>query len=192
MPDDPAKLPRFPYIAALLCAACLGAAAWTWMRYSYCWPLSFADVNERENRWLGAWLEGAYAELTGPPVPFDRPGTWAHVLCDNPEAPAVAVTLVGEGSAQVVGQDARCEYRGRLFPAYELEDDISPSSQFPDRRQPLPIYLGLDTTRSRFTGASVAGLVVGAMGVFVLTVALRHWLGERRAWREKTEGITTG
>ena len=32
---------------------------------------------------------------------------------------------------------------------------------------------------SRFTGASIAGLVVGAMGVFVFTVALRHWLRER-------------
>ena len=45
----------------------------------------------------------------------------------------------------------------------------------------FPSYLSLDTTASRFHGASVAGLVVGAMGVFVFTVALRHWLGERRA-----------
>ncbi len=37
----------------------------------------------------------------------------------------------------------------------------------------------------RFTGASVAGLVVGAMGVLVVTVALRHWLGERRKFREE-------
>jgi hypothetical protein len=37
---------------------------------------------------------------------------------------------------------------------------------------------------SRFTGASVAGLVVGAMGAFVFAVALRHWLGERRRFRE--------
>jgi len=34
---------------------------------------------------------------------------------------------------------------------------------------------------SRFTGASIAGLVVGAMGVFVFSVALRHWLKERKA-----------
>ena len=39
----------------------------------------------------------------------------------------------------------------------------------------------LDTTASRFHGASIAGLVVGAMGVFVFTVALRHWLRERGA-----------
>lgn len=43
----------------------------------------------------------------------------------------------------------------------------------------------VDTTASRFTGASIAGLVVGAMGVFVFTVALRHWLRERRSFREE-------
>ena len=36
MPDDPAKQPRFPYVAALLCVACVGAAVWTWMRYPNC------------------------------------------------------------------------------------------------------------------------------------------------------------
>jgi len=30
-------------------------------------------------------------------------------------------------------------------------------------------------------------LVVGAMGVFVFTVALRHWLGERRKFREEAD-----
>jgi len=28
MSDDPARPPRFPWIAAALCAACVGAAAW--------------------------------------------------------------------------------------------------------------------------------------------------------------------
>ncbi|MHC4200191.1 MAG: hypothetical protein ACYSU0_09390 [Planctomycetota bacterium] len=44
----------------------------------------------------------------------------------------------------------------------------------------------VDTTRSRFTGASVAGLAVGAMGVFVFTAALRHWLDLRRSFRVET------
>ena len=34
---------------------------------------------------------------------------------------------------------------------------------------------------SRFHPASIAGLMVGAMGLFVLTLALGHWLRERRA-----------
>ena len=37
----------------------------------------------------------------------------------------------------------------------------------------------VNASAGRMHGASTAGLVVGAMGVFVFTVALRHWLGER-------------
>jgi hypothetical protein len=41
------------------------------------------------------------------------------------------------------------------------------------------------------TGASIAGLVVGVMGVFVFAAALRHWLNRRRAFRvEAAEGDT--
>ncbi len=47
------------------------------------------------------------------------------------------------------------------------------------------LYLVVDMTASRFHGASIAGLVVGAMGVFVVTVALRRWLAERRRFREE-------
>jgi len=47
------------------------------------------------------------------------------------------------------------------------------------------VHITIVTTASRFTGASIAGLVVGAMGVFVFTVALRHWLGERRKFEEE-------
>ena len=47
------------------------------------------------------------------------------------------------------------------------------------------VDISILTTASRFTGASIAGLVVGAMGVFVFTVALRHWLRERRKFREQ-------
>ncbi|MHC4200860.1 MAG: hypothetical protein ACYSU0_12785 [Planctomycetota bacterium] len=42
----------------------------------------------------------------------------------------------------------------------------------------------LDTTASRFTGASIAGLVVGAMGVFVFAAAFLHWRRQRRRHRD--------
>jgi hypothetical protein len=38
----------------------------------------------------------------------------------------------------------------------------------------------LDTTASRFHGASIAGLVVGAFGSFVFALYLRQWLQERK------------
>jgi hypothetical protein len=41
----------------------------------------------------------------------------------------------------------------------------------------------MDTLTSRFHPASIAGLVVGAMGAFVFAAALRHWLGERGRFR---------
>jgi hypothetical protein len=40
--------------------------------------------------------------------------------------------------------------------------------------------LSVDEGSGRLHGASVAGLVVGAMGVFVFVVALRHWLREKK------------
>ncbi|MHC4503898.1 MAG: hypothetical protein ACYTFI_11385 [Planctomycetota bacterium] len=111
--------------------------------------------------------------MTGAPIPFERPGVWSHVLYDNPEAPAVGVILLGEGNVPAVGEDAKCEYRGRLYPAYAEDKDI---------------YLGLDMRRSRLHPASIAGLVVGAMGVFVFGAALRHWLGERRRFADPGTG----
>ena len=38
----------------------------------------------------------------------------------------------------------------------------------------------LDTTASRFAPESVAGLVVGAWGLFIFGLYLRRWLAERR------------
>jgi hypothetical protein len=38
----------------------------------------------------------------------------------------------------------------------------------------------LDTTASRFHGASITGLAVGAMGVAVFVMYLRTWLRERK------------
>ncbi len=44
-----------------------------------------------------------------------------------------------------------------------------------------------DSRASRFHPASIAGLVVGAMGVFVFGAALKAWLRERKAYREVEE-----
>jgi hypothetical protein len=44
------------------------------------------------------------------------------------------------------------------------------------------IVLGaIDARRSRFHGASITGLAVGAMGVAVFVMYLRTWLRERKA-----------
>ncbi|MHC4249526.1 MAG: hypothetical protein ACYS9X_10410 [Planctomycetota bacterium] len=45
-----------------------------------------------------------------------------------------------------------------------------------------PVWAKVDTAASRFTGASIAGLVVGAMGCFIFGLYLRARLRERKAF----------
>ena len=47
--------------------------------------------------------------------------------------------------------------------------------------------LWIDTTASRFHSASIAGLVVGAMGCFIFGLYLRRWLRERKALASQPE-----
>jgi hypothetical protein len=42
--------------------------------------------------------------------------------------------------------------------------------------------LVLDTTASRFTGVSIAGIILGLTGVFAFAVVLSRWSEERMAW----------
>ena len=49
-----------------------------------------------------------------------------------------------------------------------------------------PLGVVVDTRSGRLTGAAVAGLVVGAMGVFIFGLYLRRWLLERRAHAGET------
>ena len=187
MRDDPPKPPRFPYVAALLCVACLGAAAWTWMRYSYCWDVTLLDTMGEHPRSVAGPLDGRYALIRGrvrrvvSGVPRTTRGpdslypvkTVAHLpwILDLD-------SLHGTISVRV-----RAPYKRRFERGSELV--------LLGRLRQTGGSLSLDKTASRFHGASVAGLVVGAMGVFVFTVALRHWLGERRKFREEARGHNT-
>ncbi len=68
---------------------------------------------------------------------------------------------------------------------------LDPTLYDEDNGEQSEVSVRIDTTASRFTGASVAGLAVGAMGLLVFTVALRHWLGERRKFPEEARGHNT-
>jgi hypothetical protein len=94
-------------------------AAWTWMRYSYCW--SFSRFEDHGPVWQqGRWPDGVFAE--------DRTSVLRR--------------------------------RGRVK---------------------ATVY-GCHLARgSRLHPASVSGLVVAAMGVFVFGLYLRRWAKERRA-----------
>ncbi len=200
---NPAKPPRFPFVAALLCAACLGAATWTWMRYSYAWSVTPEQLR-------GGDTTGHYLRMSaGVPRPmrFRTPSTepWVQPL-DGPRAERnFSVTGAGfyeKGYPELVRLH---DHSGAIFPRlfvlrrYPLATDYrlmyGVTTAFAGRAWNARIHAGgtawtedavvFDATVSRFHGASIAGLVVGAMGVFVFTVAFRHWLGERRKFREE-------
>ncbi len=184
MSDDPAKPPRFPYVTALLCAACVTAAVWTWMRYSYAWALDFGDgsfhygyVND------GGAAAGVvrsryahYAEVRGLPAPMLLPSDhrgYSELLVSTGEGGEYSCVLLQSDATLPPPRRAVC-FSGRVL----MTDLHEPESL---RR------LRIDATASRFTWQSITGLVVGAMGVFVFAVYLRHWLKERRAWRKEAE-----
>ncbi|MHC4199984.1 MAG: hypothetical protein ACYSU0_08340, partial [Planctomycetota bacterium] len=177
-------------------------AAWTWMRYSYTWEVTLSTLFEpsekirmqqryvRASGRIVAWFSisdssmvngrGVYLALLGPATgaessvhvaspPWSRPCPVGIGVVLNRSADGL---LSEQGTVQELEQGTLLRVTGRALDLDMLEP---------------PSGLVVDATASRFTGASVAGLVVGAMGVFVFTVALRHWLGERRKLREAVE-----
>jgi len=174
---NPAKPPRFPYVAALLCAACVSAAAWTWMRYSFCRKVAAAPIFGAS---LNKEMLHRYVEVAGA-----SSGCW---MTSSTIGPGLGGVRLRDPSADY-SPDSRSEIMVVLYrSAQEAERHwVHLQAQYGGGRWTFRgrvvfanSRLAVDATASRFHGASVAGLVVGAMGVFVFTVALRHWLRERR------------
>jgi len=69
----------------------------------------------------------------------------------------------------------------------DLEDEQTYIGRLEIVGRPDYYAINLDTTASRFTGASIAGLVVGAMGCFIFGLYMRTWLGERKALARQPE-----
>jgi hypothetical protein len=175
MTDDPVKPPRFPYVAALLCAACVGMAGYTWMRYSYCWDFSIRELEERKINGLYVRVSGYHNVLL---MDID-------LLSESPRDPELRRYTPPYIAVHFQPGD---EFIPGRIPGYAERNDggratVRGRTTYRDEQRDDGIILG----ESRFTGASIAGLVVGAMGCFVFTVALRHWLGERRRFRERDE-----
>jgi len=148
------------------------------MRFSYAWNVTPDQLDGRlaleANEGLDEldWYMDSYVKLRGkrdPSTPFHEKALGGP-----------GYLVYGEGSILAVTGQSRASYHspvvvnGRVAPVHRITS----------------IYreVCVDSTASRFHGASVAGLVVGAMGVFVLTVALRHWLKECRSFLEDTRG----
>ena len=177
-PESKRQPPRFPFVAALLCGACVGAAAWTWMRYSWLWEVTsehLARAAAGGDPWLTEgelpWYVGRYIALHGVLVE----DLWGESLFEGGRYVIGGSLRSGE---TVVRATCRLRYDSYLRHRDGGPRDLVGRLSFNARTG----RAFLDAASpGRFHGASVAGLVVGAMGVFVFSVALRHWLGERRA-----------
>lgn len=180
MPDtegNPARPPRFPFVALAHCAACVAAAVWVWVMYSYVVDVTVPDALSHLTAGRRPYVRlHAEVDRIRRPVRLVIPaGRDPLAVCIRAPLPRGLpfIVCLREGAKRPEGVDA--QFTGRLC----LVDATTGASG------PVP---AVDTTRSRLTGASVAALVIGAMGIFVFAVALRHWLEERGAWREKTAG----
>jgi hypothetical protein len=166
----------------VFCLACLAMAGWTWMRYSYAWDVKPAELAAREFRWLSGLAssgENYYVRLRGVPEGGQRSYEFAPGSGDflahfsDPEVDAVGFTVVFEDARKVPATGRVQSVHGRIVRGRSVlvrtpSDDA------------INFFL-VDTARGRFTGASVAGLVVGAMGCFIFGLYLRAWLRERKA-----------
>ena len=182
MPDNPAKPPRFPYVGALLCVACVGAAVWLWMMYSYAWDVTAEQLYEhRWPRGMGLW-QGAYLQVNGAPsmapLPVQDPGPFT-----KHEFPLSSVDIWVQVSRDIASPPlgTNATFRGRAV----FVNRHFGRNPFDHHSSGGHVYVTIDATVGRFHPASIAGLVVCAMGVFVFTVALRHWLGKRRKLRQE-------
>ena len=176
---DPTPFARFPWGPALLCVGCLVMCAYTWMRYSFCWEaMPFPTYITRPNN-----LEGRFVRTSGR-CKFVAPGPGDYgepfVLLDVPYTIAVVANRHYEGircaedmhviisSGALYEEGETVTFTGRVL----VEED---STDYPDI-----VAACLDTTASRFHPASIAGLVVAAMGAFVFGLYLRRYMKERR------------
>jgi hypothetical protein len=165
---------RFPWVQLVFCIACLSMAAWMWMRYSYCWQVGSPELDDPFAYSSGAWPVGAYVEVLGRLesrefTPDPDTGQW-RVIATNSIDRFMAVRVVGRGRPPEPLADGMRRLRGRVH-----------TIQFPSADNQFGAIHRVDTDDSRLHGASVAGLVVGAMGVFIFGLYLRRWLSERKA-----------
>jgi len=161
---SPSPFRRFPWVQLVFCIACLTMTVWTWMRYSYAWEVAPSDLGGCDAAWVDR-----YVELEGSLAEGDHE-VMAHI--EGRDGDLGTLVMLGEGN--ILAGGGTVSVKGRVIDA---------SFSFsPELGKPIALkMLGVNNTLSRFTGASVAGIVVGAMGCFIFGLYLRAWLGERKA-----------
>ncbi|MHC4251328.1 MAG: hypothetical protein ACYS9X_19585 [Planctomycetota bacterium] len=163
------------------------------MRYSYAWEVGVEELQD----WMSDGAQGRlpdrlYVTFLGVPVERDlqKAVQQGHVCYEDPSRCGIPMRT----AISVV--DPR---KGEPF---ERDDVIKMGFGFPSRGVEPQWIVGrvhcfytlshdggivgfsiprVETPVSRFTGESIAGLVVGAMGMFIFGLYLRRWLLGRKA-----------
>jgi len=139
------------------------------MRYSYCWDMD-QWVTERQTGNMAAWPHTAWVSLRGVVTSTASRRQRGHEnlhpdfveLTPRHLQGYIPIVSVGDSSGFQKGAEVRMRVRAQCVGGHQLGIEI-------------------DARGSRFTGASIAGLVVGAMGVFIFGLYLRAWHRERKA-----------
>ncbi|MHC4201398.1 MAG: hypothetical protein ACYSU0_15515 [Planctomycetota bacterium] len=200
MADDPIRPPRFPYVAALLCAAAVATAGYLWMRHSRVRdvvPEDFHVLGPRPGYAISPDGSRIWVPDLGGRLPY-RPnvallgcyvrlhGTLSRIDEDARASPR-------QWRAWVQGEDPRRLAQVRpvagLLESSDTGTEVSITGLVVEARENrfsvflLHPNIAVDPTESRPNDASILSLVIGATGVFVLAVALRVWRGDLKAWR---------
>jgi hypothetical protein len=171
---------------AVFCAACIGTAAWLWMRHSYRW-----DVTPRDF-WTDT-LPPGYADhydtyldvdLSRRTAPDDAPGAYPNT--------ALVGRFVRVRGRYLWNEDWFSTVRDPTDPGAYAIVGYPRKSALPEDGTMLCItgrpafrwgehdILVLWPDEGRWRPEAIAGLVVGAMSVFVFALHLKRWLAHRR------------
>jgi hypothetical protein len=149
-------------------------AAWTWMRYSYCWHVSAADLDDKMEQWdnlpfspAASMFVRSSGVASGNELTLDGEEFFVEAFAQDAEGVLHCVEVKWPKGVPYPEAEAVFWFQGRLL---TYAPDHDPKGPF-----------AVDATASRFHAASVAGLVVGAMGVLILGLYLRRWLRARKA-----------
>ncbi|MHC4249461.1 MAG: hypothetical protein ACYS9X_10085 [Planctomycetota bacterium] len=150
------------------------------MKYSYCWAVGPADWHERYESYVSLTVEHGTSFRFEIPYPdarlYSRLDPWAELEAGHDRY--IAELWVGDAEVEEL-VNLVVSHGDALEIAAERCDNLIWTGRSADCGEHWS-GPAIDTIASRFHGASVSGLAVGAMGVFIFALFLRRWLRERR------------